>query len=84
MRTRNGEELVASGQIIGMDLYIPKWGVRGVGIRGIYVPETRRRYGYAQSLVYEICRCLPQRVRAAGRSSGRLRQRSRRRTFHNS
>ncbi len=58
MRTRAGEELVASGQIVGMDLYIPKWGVRSVGIRGIYVPEARRRYGYAQSLVHEICRCL--------------------------
>lgn len=58
MRTKVGEDLVASGQIVGMDLYIPKWGVRSVGIRGIYVPESRRRYGYAQSLVFEICRCL--------------------------
>jgi ribosomal protein S18 acetylase RimI-like enzyme len=58
MRSRDDNELVASGQIIGMDLFIPKWGVRSVGIRGIYVPENRRRFGFAQSLVLEICRRL--------------------------
>ena len=50
MRSRDDNALVASGQIIGMDLFIPKWGVRSVGIR--------RRFGFAQSLVLEICRRL--------------------------
>lgn len=58
LRSREDDELVASGQIIGMDLFIPKWGVRSVGIRGIYVPEARRRFGYAQALVLEICKRL--------------------------
>ena len=58
LRSREDDELVASGQIIGMDLFIPKWGVRSVGIRGIYVPESRRRFGYAQALVLEICKRL--------------------------
>lgn len=51
-------QVVASGQIIGMDLFIPKWGVRGVGIRSIFVPESQRRHGFAQALVLEICRRL--------------------------
>ncbi len=50
--------VVASGQIIGMDLFIPKWGVRSVGIRQIFVPESQRRHGYAQALLLEICRRL--------------------------
>lgn len=50
--------VVASGQIIGMDLFIPKWGVRSVGIREIFVPESQRRHGYAQALLLEICRRL--------------------------
>lgn len=49
---------VASGQIIGMDVFIPKWGLRSVGIRDVYVPEGNRRHGYGSSLVLEICRSL--------------------------
>ncbi len=51
-------KVVASGQIIGMDLFIPKWGVRSVGIRDVFVPESERRHGYAQALVLEICKRL--------------------------
>ncbi len=50
--------VVASGQIVGMDLFIPKWGVRSVGIREIFVPENQRRHGFALALVLEICRRL--------------------------
>ena len=49
---------VASGQIIGMDVFIPKWGVRSVGIRDVNVPESQRRHGYALALVLEVCRRL--------------------------
>ena len=49
---------VASGQIIGMDVFIPKWGVRSVGIREVAVPETQRRHGYALALILEVCRRL--------------------------
>ena len=58
LHEKGTENIVASGQIIGMDLYIPKWGVRSVGIREIYVPESQRRHGYAQALLLEICRRL--------------------------
>ena len=49
---------VASGQIIGMDVYIPKWGVRSVGIHGVFVPEDQRLHGYALALVLEMSRRL--------------------------
>jgi GNAT superfamily N-acetyltransferase len=58
LQEKANKEVVASGQIIGMDLFIPKWGVRSVGIREIFVPEIQRRHGYAQALVLEICRRL--------------------------
>ncbi len=58
LQEKSNKEVVASGQIIGMDLFIPKWGVRSVGIREIFVPESQRRHGYAQALVLEICRRL--------------------------
>lgn len=58
LQEKTNSEVVASGQIIGMDLFIPKWGVRSVGIREIFVPESQRRHGYAQALVLEICRRL--------------------------
>ena len=58
LHTRETDELVAAGQIVGMDLFIPKWGVRSVGLRQILVPEALRRYGYGQFLVLEICRRL--------------------------
>jgi len=58
LHTRETNDLVAAGQIVGMDLFIPKWGVRSVGLRQILVPESLRRYGYGQFLVLEICRRL--------------------------
>lgn len=58
LQEKSDNQVVAAGQIIGMDLFIPKWGVRGVGIRGIFVPEAQRRHGYALALVLEICRRL--------------------------
>ena len=58
LHEKGTENVVASGQIIGMDLFIPKWGVRSVGIRQIFVPESQRRHGYAQALLLEICRRL--------------------------
>lgn len=58
LHEKDTESIVASGQIIGMDLFIPKWGVRSVGIREIFVPAAHRRHGYAQALLLEICRRL--------------------------
>jgi len=58
LQERQDESVVASGQIIGLDVYIPKWGVRAVGMKELWVPEEVRRRGYGFSLVLEICRRL--------------------------
>lgn len=58
LRRSSDDELVASGQIIGLDVFIPKWGVRSVGIRDIFVPESFRNHGYAMALLLETCRRL--------------------------
>jgi GNAT superfamily N-acetyltransferase len=58
LEERASRKIVASGQSIGMDVFIPKWGVRSVGIRDVFVPENQRRHGYALALVLEICRRL--------------------------
>lgn len=55
---RSSSETVATGRIVGLDIYIPKWGVRAVGIRDVVVTENERRQGYALSLVVETCRQL--------------------------
>ncbi|MCA9062766.1 MAG: GNAT family N-acetyltransferase [Planctomycetaceae bacterium] len=58
LRENGTSKLVARGQIIGMDVFIPKWGVRSVGIRDIFVPEEWRRQAYGLSLLLDICRRL--------------------------
>ena len=60
LRDRVSDETVASAQIIGLDVYVPKWGVRAVGIRDVLVPEEHRRQGYATSLIVEVCKRLRQ------------------------
>ncbi|MCA9060892.1 MAG: GNAT family N-acetyltransferase [Planctomycetaceae bacterium] len=58
LRENGTTRTVAHGQIIGMDVFIPKWGVRAVGIRDVFVPEEFRRQAYGLSLVLDICRRL--------------------------
>jgi ribosomal protein S18 acetylase RimI-like enzyme len=58
LQDRTAKTVVASGQIIGLDVYVPKWGIRAVGMKDIWVPEEARRHGYGFSLVLEICRQL--------------------------
>lgn len=58
LQERHDKSVVASGQIIGLDVYVPKWGVRSVGVRDVIVPEEHRRHGYGLSLILEICKRL--------------------------
>lgn len=58
LQERHNESVVASGQIIGLDVFVPKWGVRAVGLRDVNVPEEHRRHGYGLSLVLEVCKRL--------------------------
>jgi GNAT superfamily N-acetyltransferase len=56
--TNSDDKVVASGQIIGLDVFIPKWGVRSVGVRDVFVPAGFRKHGYAMALLLEICKRL--------------------------
>ena len=58
MVDRRSNNTVATGQIVGLDVYIPKWGMRAAGIRDVAVKQNERRQGYAFSLVVEACRQL--------------------------
>lgn len=58
LREKGTDNVVASAQIVGLDVYVPKWGVRAVGIQDVFVPQTARRHGYALSLIVEVCRRL--------------------------
>ena len=56
------EDPFASLTILGLDLYLPKWEKRAVGLSGLFVPEQHRRQGYGQTLVLEVCRRLRQEL----------------------
>ena len=58
LQERHNDAVVACGQILGLDVFVAKWGVRSVGLRNVLVPEDQRRHGYGLSLVLEICRRL--------------------------
>lgn len=49
---------VAALTVVGLDMYIPKWKQRAVGVIDLYVPEQYRKKGYAQTLIIEVCRKL--------------------------
>lgn len=58
LQQRNDENVAASAHITGLDIYIPKWGIRSVGLHNVLVAEGERRQGYGLSLVIEICKRL--------------------------
>jgi ribosomal protein S18 acetylase RimI-like enzyme len=55
---KDGGEAVASAAVVGLDLYLPKWQERAVGVTDLYVKGIERRKGYGQALVLEIGRRL--------------------------
>ncbi|MCA9016801.1 MAG: GNAT family N-acetyltransferase, partial [Planctomycetaceae bacterium] len=55
---KTGEAAVASATVIGLDLYIPKWEERVIGLTDVFVKEEERSQGYGQSLLLEIARRL--------------------------
>ena len=58
MHAKTGNEVVAAANVAGLDQFLTRWNERVVGITDVFVPETHRRRGYAQSLLVEICRRL--------------------------
>jgi len=55
---KSGEAAVASATVVGLDLYIPKWEERVIGLTDVFVKEEERGKGYGQSLFLEIARRL--------------------------
>ena len=55
---KSGEAAVASATVVGLDLYIPKWEERVIGLTDVFVNEEDRGKGYGQSLLLEIARRL--------------------------
>ncbi len=55
---KTGEASVASATVVGLDLYIPKWEERVIGLTDVFVNEVDRSKGYCQSLLLEIARRL--------------------------
>ncbi len=55
---KSGEAAVASATVVGLDLYIPKWEERVIGLTDVFVREDQRGKGYGQILLLEIARRL--------------------------
>lgn len=51
-----GGDPFAEVTIVGLDLYIPRWQVRPIGLMDLHVPEKYQRKGYGQALIVEVCR----------------------------
>ncbi len=49
---------VAGVTVLGLDMYLPKWQERVIGLTDLSVPEGERRKGYAEALLTEVGRRL--------------------------
>ncbi len=49
---------IASVTVIGLDLYLQKWGERAVGLLDLQVNEVDRNKGFGQTILVEVCRRL--------------------------
>lgn len=55
---KGGGRAFAGVTILGLDLYLPRWQERVIGLTDLRVSEDDRRKGYAQSLLLEIAKRL--------------------------
>lgn len=55
---KGGGEPFAQVTVVGLDLYIPRWQIRPIGLIDLIVSERYRRKGYGQALLVEVCRRL--------------------------
>lgn len=51
-----GGATLARVTMIGLDLYIPRWQTRPIGLTDLWVMESLRGKGYGQALIVEVCR----------------------------
>ena len=57
---KDGDELIASLTLIGLDQYLPKWNSRAIGLTDIHVVEHHRRQGLGRLFITETLRRLKQ------------------------
>jgi ribosomal protein S18 acetylase RimI-like enzyme len=55
---KTGGEPTAGVTIVGLDLYLPRWQERVIGLTNLTVPEEERRKGFGQVLLLEVARRL--------------------------
>jgi ribosomal protein S18 acetylase RimI-like enzyme len=55
---KSGGEPFAAVTIVSLDLYIPRWQARPIGLIDLKVAEEYRDQGYDQALIVEVCRRL--------------------------
>ena len=53
---KSGGDPFASVTLVGLDLYIPCWQTRAIGLLDLQVPDRHRGQGYDQALLVEVCR----------------------------
>ncbi|MDA1015645.1 MAG: N-acetyltransferase [Planctomycetota bacterium] len=53
-----GGDGVASVNVVGLDLYRPKWKKQAIGLSNLWVEKSQRGNGYGQTLLVEVCRRL--------------------------
>lgn len=53
-----GGDPIAGVTILGLDLYLPKWQERVIGMTDLSVPHDERRKGYGQALLLEVAKRL--------------------------
>jgi ribosomal protein S18 acetylase RimI-like enzyme len=56
LASKSGKDALARVTVVGLDFYLPRWNMRGIGLMDLHVPEPLRRKGYAQALLVEVCR----------------------------
>lgn len=59
---RGGGDPFAEVTVVGLDLYVPRWQARPIGLIDLHVPEEHRRKGYGQALLVEVCRRFREEV----------------------
>lgn len=51
---KNGGDSVAAISVVGLDLFLPTWKERSIGLFDLHVEDDQRRKGFAQLLVLEV------------------------------
>lgn len=58
LRGKGGGPRYAAVTVVGLDLYMPRWQERVIGMLDLEVVPEHRRRGYGQMLIAEVCRRL--------------------------